>query len=78
MHTGRIYLISLILSYKVRKKADLSVVPPTKSTHVVSSIFSPKIQLGPNRQQSTTKLAVTRLMCNAVILVEFHIIDTII
>ena len=32
-----------------------SVVPPTKSAQAISFIFSPKIQLGPNWQQSTTK-----------------------
>ena len=32
-----------------------SVVPPTKSAQAISSIFSPKIQLGPNWQKSTKK-----------------------
>ena len=38
-----------------------SVVPPTKSAQAISSIFSPKIQLGPIWQQSTTNMAVARL-----------------
>ena len=41
-----------------------SVVPPTKSAQTISSIFSPKTQLGPNWQQSTTKMAVTGLRCD--------------
>ena len=59
------YFISLIISYKVRKIQLSSVVPPTKLAQDISSIFSPKIQLGPNWQQSTTKMAVARLRCNA-------------
>ena len=55
-----------------------SLVLPTKSAQAISSIFSPKIQLGPNWQQSTTKMAVARLRCDADSLEEFHIIDTII
>ena len=39
----------------------LSVVPPTNPAQAISSIFSPNIQLGPNWQQSTTKMAVSRL-----------------
>ena len=42
-----------------------SVVPPTKSAQAISSIFSPKIQLGPNWQQSTPKMAVERMRCDA-------------
>ena len=61
------YFISLIISYKVSKKTALLVVPPTKPEQAISSIFSPKIQLGPNWQQSTTKMAVARLRCNAYI-----------
>ena len=41
------------------------VVTPTKSAQAISSIFSPKIQLGPNWQQSTNKMAVERLRCDA-------------
>ena len=55
-----------------------SVVTPTKPKQAISSIFSPKIQLGPNWQQSTTKMAVARLRCNEESLEVFHIIDTII
>ena len=52
--------------YQIRsgKRQLCSVVMPTKSAQVISSIFSPKIQLGPNWQQSTTKMAVVRLRCN--------------
>ena len=39
---------------------------------------SKNIQLGPNWQQSTTKMAVARLRCNADSSKVFHIIDTII
>ena len=42
-----------------------SIVTPTKPAQAISSIFSPKIQLGPNWQQSTTKMAVARLRCDA-------------
>ena len=51
---------------------------PIKLAQAISSIFSPKIQLGPNWQQSTTKMDVARLRCNTDSLEEFHIIDTII
>ena len=40
--------------------------------------FSPNIQLGPNLQQSTTKMAVAWLRYDADSSEEFHIIDTII
>ena len=60
------------------KRQLCSVVPPTKSAQAISSIFNPKIQLGPNWHQPTTKMAVARLRCNAEISEEFHIIDTII
>ena len=65
MQTVRKYFISLILSYKVRKKTALLRVTPTKPAQTISSIFSPKIQFGPNWQQSTTKMAVAGLRCNA-------------
>ena len=42
--------------------------------HIIDSI---NIQLGPNLQQSTTKMAVARLRCNANSSEVFHIIDTI-
>ena len=42
-----------------------SVVPPTKPVQTISSIFSPKIQLGPNWHQSTTKITVAWLRCDA-------------
>ena len=51
-------------------------VPSTKSAQAISSIFSPKTQLGPNWQQSTTKMAMARLRCDADSLELFHIIDT--
>ena len=53
--------------YRIRsEKIQLcSVVPPTKPTQTISSILSPKNQLVPNWQQSTTKMAVARLRCNA-------------
>ena len=70
------YFISFILSYKVRKIKLFSVVPPTNPEQAISSIFSPKIQLGPNWQQSTTKIAVARLRCDADSSEVFHIIDT--
>ena len=35
----------------------------TKSAHAIISIFSPNIQLGPNWQQSTAKMAVAQLRC---------------
>ena len=55
-----------------------SVVRPTKSAQTISSVFSPKIQLGPNWQQSTTKMAVARLRCDADSLEVFNTIDIII
>ena len=65
MEIVRNYFISLILSYRPGKIQICSVVPPTKSAQAISSIFSPNIQLGPNWQQSTTKMAVARLRCDA-------------
>ena len=55
-----------------------SVAPPTKPAQAISSIFSPKIQHGPNWQQSTTKMAVARLRCDGESSEIYHIIDTII
>ena len=43
--------------------------------HIIDSI---NIQLGPNWQQSTTKMAVARLRCDTDSSAVFHIIDTII
>ena len=43
--------------------------------HIIDSI---NIQLGPNWQPSTTKMAVARLRCDADTSEVFHIIDTII
>ena len=50
------------LYYRVKsgKRQLCSVVLPTKSAQGISSIFSLNIQLGPNSQQSTTKMAVAR------------------
>ena len=58
--------ISYHLYYHIRsgKQNICSVVPPTKAEQATSSIFSPKIQLGPNWQQSTTKMAVGRIRCD--------------
>ena len=57
--------------YHIRsgKRHIFSVVPPTKPAQTISSIFSPKIQLWPNWQQSTTKMAVARLRGDADIFV---------
>ena len=43
-----------------------SVVPPTNLVQAISSIFSTKIQLETNWQQSTTKMAVAQLVYDAV------------
>ena len=56
--------ISLILSYKVSKIKLCFVVPPNNPAHAISSIFRPNIQLGPNWQLSTTKMAVAWLRCD--------------
>ena len=56
----------------------LTLYDSTNSTQAISSIFSPNIQLGPNYQQSSTKMAVARLMCDEDSSEEFYIIDTII
>ena len=42
---------------------------------VTISIFSQQIQLGPNWQQSRTKMAVAGMMCNADSSEVFHIIE---
>ena len=68
----------MMLSYKVRKKTYFLFVPPTKPAQAISSIFSPKVELGPNWQPSTTKMAVAWMKYKADILEEFHIIGTII
>ena len=52
------------------------VVPPTKSAQAISSNFGPKIQLGPNWHQSTTKMAVAGLRRDGAISEVFRIIDT--
>ena len=54
------------------------LVPPTKPAQAISSIFSPNIQLAPNWQQSTTKMAVTGLRFDGESLEVFNIFDTII
>ena len=58
--------ISYHLYYHIRSgKIQLcSVVPPTKTAQAISFIFSPKIQLGPNWHQSTTKMAATGIRCD--------------
>ena len=55
-----------------------SVVTPTKSAQAISSIFTHNVQHRPNLQQSTTKMSVTRLRCNADSSEVFYIIYTII
>ena len=52
--------------YHIRsgKRQHWPVVSPTKPAQVISSIFSPNIQLGPNCQQSTTKMDVAWLRCD--------------
>ena len=49
-----------------------------ESSEVFHIIDSKNIQIGPNWQQTITKVAVARLRCNAEILKVFHIIDNII
>ena len=78
MQTGLERFIPLILSSQIRKKTYFLRVPPTKLAQTIISIVSPKIQLGPNWQQSTTMMAVARLRFNADSSEVFHIIDTII
>ena len=96
------YFISLILTYKVRKKTyllhctakqagtvhKLHFQPKNPARAKLTAInnkigggttdLSPKIQLGPNWQQLTTKMAVARLKYNVEILDIIHIIDNII
>ena len=59
---------------KSGKRQLCSFVPPTKPAQAISSIFSPKTQLGPNWQQSTTKMAVARLRCDgdSFVIVSYH------
>ena len=57
---------------QVRMRCD---VESLEVFHIIDSI---NIQLGPNCQKSTTKMAVARLRYNAEILEVFHIIYTII
>ena len=78
MQTFSKYFISLILTYKVRKKAYLLRHTANQFGTGPKLHFSLKTQLGPNWQQSTTKMAVARLRCNAEVSEVFHIIDTII
>ena len=65
---------SFILSYKASKKQLCYVVPRTKVAHAIISIFSPNIKLGPNWQQSTTKMALAGLGCSGYSSEVFHII----
>ena len=55
-----------------RMRCDVEI---SEVFHIIDSI---NIQLGPNWQQSTTKMAVAQLRCNADSLEVFHIIYTII
>ena len=50
-------------------------VTPTILAQAISSICIPKIQLGPNWQQSTTKMDVARVRCNADSSEVFYIND---
>ena len=60
-------------------KTDQGRIPcDVESSEVFHIIDSINIQLGPNWQQSTTKMAVVRLRCDADSSEVFHIIDTII
>ena len=65
------------LYYHIRsvKRKLGSFAPPNKPAQTISSIFSPKIQLGKNWQQSKTKMAVARLRYDADSSEVFHIID---
>ena len=76
--SSELCFISLILSYKVRKKIDLLRCTANQVGTGRKLRFRPKIQLGSNWQQSTTKMAVARLRCDADSLEVFYIIDTII
>ena len=64
MQRVRKYFILLILSYRLKMEL-MACAGLVGRTTEKSSIFSPKIQLGPNWQQSTTKMAVAGLRCNA-------------
>ena len=70
--------IPLILSYNIRKNKLFYVVPQTKSAQAISSIFIPKIQLGTNWQQSTTKMTLAQLRYDADRFKLFHIIYPVI
>ena len=70
-----VFLMTLYDSINYMKYFQNVCITP-QPAQAISSIFSPKIQLGPNWQQSTTKMAVARLSCNAYSVELFHIIDT--
>ena len=78
MQTFHEYFISLTLAYKVMKNTYLlcCTVNQVGTGHKLH--FQPKIQLGPNWQQSTTKMTMARLRYDAERSEVFHIIDTII
>ena len=59
-------------------KWSLLSVPAWLAVQTISSIFSPEIQLGPNWQESITKMAVAGLRRDVDSYAVFHIIDTII
>ena len=69
----RKYFISLILSYKARKKTDLLRCTANQAGTALSV---KNIQLGLNWLQSKTKMAVAQLMCDADSSKVFHIVDT--
>ena len=64
MQTVQKYFISLIISYNIRKKTALFRCNANQADTDHKLHFSPKIQLGPNWHQSTTKMAVARLSCD--------------
>ena len=61
-----------VKKYQDRMRCDVDI---SEVFHIIDSIH---IQLGPNWQQSTTKMAVARLRCDADSSEVFYIIDTII
>ena len=58
------YFISLILSYKVRENTSLLRCTTNQVGTEHKLHFQPKIQLGSNWHESTTKMAVGRLKCD--------------
>ena len=65
-------------AFFIQVSTDQGRMCDVESSEVFHIIDSINIQLGPNWQQSTTKMTVAQLRYNAEILEVFHIIDTII